>query len=238
MDPKRWVIAALLGFIVVGLSVNLFTRDNGVQSHDQYYFSFLSIDKMAFGAIHDLHTPSDPVFTIGINDLKKIGFLYGWKSSNKFKIYLVHMPSSDHVSFGGQVFFHSLPALSYSHIYDISTNTLGSFIKICRIPVETISYLPLLQIIRKYRKLLYDSHLQDSRRSVDVPSLQLQFPTWTYNLAHSYVSQPYAGMDEDNKDNNEFTSRHRPISKFLNDLPFAFIRGGWLRTSACNVYKG
>ncbi|KAK9136323.1 LOW QUALITY PROTEIN: hypothetical protein Syun_015653 [Stephania yunnanensis] len=41
MDPKRWVIAALLGFIVVGLSVNLFTRDHGVQSHDQYYFSFL-----------------------------------------------------------------------------------------------------------------------------------------------------------------------------------------------------
>ncbi|KAK9100938.1 hypothetical protein Scep_024368 [Stephania cephalantha] len=58
---------------------------------------------------------------------------------------------------------------------------------------------------------VHDSRLQDSRRSVDIPPLQLQFPTGTYNPVDSYVSQPSAGMDENDEANDEFTSRQRHV---------------------------
>ncbi|KAK9094778.1 hypothetical protein Scep_026247 [Stephania cephalantha] len=55
----------------------------------------------------------------------------------------------------------------------------------------------------------HDNLLQDSRRNVNILSLQLNFPTGTYNPADSYTSLPYTGMDEDDEDNNEFTSGNR-----------------------------
>ncbi|KAK9140189.1 hypothetical protein Scep_009870 [Stephania cephalantha] len=57
----------------------------------------------------------------------------------------------------------------------------------------------------------YDSHLEDSRKNVDIPSLQLQFPTGTYNPDDSYVFQSSTKMDEDDEAGNEFTSGHSHV---------------------------
>ncbi|KAK9101098.1 hypothetical protein Scep_024528 [Stephania cephalantha] len=66
-------------------------------------------------------------------------------------------------------------------------------------------------------KRMHDSRLQDSMRSVEISSLQLQFPTRTSNPADIYVSQPSAGIDEDSIDNDKFTSRHRPDGNDVGD---------------------
>ncbi|KAK9133031.1 hypothetical protein Scep_012559 [Stephania cephalantha] len=57
----------------------------------------------------------------------------------------------------------------------------------------------------------HDSRLQDLRRSFDIPSLQLQFSTGTYNPTDSYVSQPFIDMVEDDEVDNELTSGHRRV---------------------------
>ncbi|KAK9125819.1 hypothetical protein Scep_014665 [Stephania cephalantha] len=65
-----------------------------------------------------------------------------------------------------------------------------------------------LQRYHSISERMHDSRLQDSRRSVDISSLKLQFPAGTYNPADCYVSQPSAGMDDDDEDNDEFNFRH------------------------------
>ncbi|KAK9121455.1 hypothetical protein Syun_019072 [Stephania yunnanensis] len=56
-----------------------------------------------------------------------------------------------------------------------------------------------------------DNCLQDSRRHIDIAFLQLQFPTVTYNLPDSYVSQLSRVMDEDDEEDeadDELTFGH------------------------------
>ncbi|KAK9157591.1 hypothetical protein Scep_004165 [Stephania cephalantha] len=47
--------------------------------------------------------------------------------------------------------------------------------------------------------------------NVNIPFLQLQFLTGTYNQADSYVSQPFTGMDEDDENKDEFTYIYHPL---------------------------
>ncbi|KAK9087346.1 hypothetical protein Syun_029740 [Stephania yunnanensis] len=57
----------------------------------------------------------------------------------------------------------------------------------------------------------HDSRSQGSRRSIDISSLQLQFPTGTYNQANNYVSQHSIDLVEDDEADTELTFGHRLV---------------------------